>query len=81
MIQLPHNVTFHNWFMDLNRSMPSLVVPTPSPGSKDWRKWAMLLISVNKNTLSNVVLPLIEQFPDEESWRKWAQFFIQNTAT
>ncbi len=81
IIQVPINNTFYQWFMALNQSRPDLIVPNPSRNTEDWRKWSMLLISINKDKLSNVVLPLNTQFPDNESWRKWAYFLIQNIAT
>ena len=77
-IKLPNYGSFYQWFMDLNRSRPDLIVPIPSQNDEDWRKWAMLLISTNKDKLSKVSLPLKGQFPDNKSWRKWAYFLIQN---
>ncbi len=78
-IRLPDTGTFYDWFIDLNLSKPNLIIPTPINADKDWWESAMLLIALNKNTLSNVCLPLRTTFKDYESWRTWAYFFIQNT--
>ena len=66
--------------MDLNRSRPDLIVPTILPGDRDWRQNVMSLISINKSTLSSVILPIKQNFPDDKSWRKWAYLFIQSAS-
>jgi len=80
IILLPDRVTFKQWMVDLIRTKPTLIVPIPTTqDSTDWRKWAMLLISMNKKMLGKICLPSKSQFPKDEDWRKWAYFFIQNT--
>lgn len=78
-IRLP-DCTFYEWMMDLNRTYPGLIVPTPPRETTNWWRDAMLLISANKDTLNTICLPLKSQFSTPESWRKWAYFFIQNTS-
>ena len=78
IIQLPNHSTFYQWFMDLNRSRPDLIIPTPPQNDTDWKKWAMLLISINNSALSRVVLPIGDEYKSDDSWRKWAYFLIEN---
>lgn len=77
-IILPTQQTFQEWLMDLNRSFPGLIVPTPLP-NQDWWKLAMMLISFNGKALTHVVLPLKQAFPNTDDWKKWALMFIQST--
>lgn len=80
IIQLPSHNTFYHWFMDLNRTMPGVVIPTPMPGDKDWRKSAMLFISINRSKLPLITLPTKLNFPNHEDWRKWAYSFIESVS-
>lgn len=76
-IALPTHTTFKDWFLDLDRTFPGLIVPIPM--DKDsWRKSAMTLIAINGSIISNVVLPLKQSFPREDDWKKWAFMFIQS---
>lgn len=75
---LPTQQTFREWFMDLNRSFPDLIVPTPLP-NEDWWKSSMMLVSLNGKLLKNVVLPIKQAFPNDTDWKKWALMFIQST--
>jgi hypothetical protein len=75
---LPTQDTFQEWLIDLNRSFPGLIVPTPLP-NQDWWKLAMMLIFLNGKLLSNVVLPMKQAFPKNDDWKKWALMFIQST--
>lgn len=79
-VKLPIHGSFYEWFTDLSRSYPTLKVPSATRNQKDWHRWAMMLISINRGILGHIVLPLKAQFTDEESWRRWAFFFIQDTA-
>jgi len=76
-IVLPTHETFQEWFMDLNRSFPGLIVPTPLPDMTWWHS-AMQLISFNGKLLSHVVLPQKSSFPKENDWKRWAMMFIQS---
>lgn len=75
---LPTQQTFREWFMDLNRSFPDLIVPTPLP-NQDWWESSMMLVSLNGKLLKNVVLPIKQAFPNDTDWKKWALMFIQST--
>lgn len=76
-INLPQHYTFREWFMDLNRSYPQLIVPTPLP-NQDWTTSALLLLAINGSLIAHVVVPLKQVFPKENDWRKWAMMFIQS---
>lgn len=78
-IILPTQQTFQEWLIDLNRSFPGLIVPTPLP-NQNWWKSAMQLVAFNGKLLMNVVLPLRTAFPHNDDWKKWAMMFIQSTA-
>jgi hypothetical protein len=77
-VLLPNQKTFQAWIADLNRTIPNIIVPIPPINTKNWHEFAMLLLSINKQYIKNVVLPLKENFPHENDWKKWAYFFIQN---
>lgn len=80
IIQIPTHCTFHQWFIDLNRTIPNIVVPTPLPGDTNWWKYAMLLISNNQTNLPIIPLPTKLKFPYHRDWRKWAFSFIQSVS-
>ena len=78
-IMLPIRTTFVQWANDLNRSCPSLNIPFPSKGIKNWREWVNNLIDTNR--LYTLPSATASRFPNEEDWKKWAFLFIQNVQT
>lgn len=77
-IILPTQTTFNSWLLDLNKSFPELIVPTPLPHNT-WQETALMLVSLNGKILNNIVLPLKQAFPNEDDWHTWSMMFIQST--
>ena len=78
-IMLPILTSFEQWANDLNRSMPMLVVPTPTRGVKHWWDWVNSLVDLNR--LFELPDGDKSTFPEVEDWKKWAYLFIQNAQT
>lgn len=78
-ISLPTTGTLYEWGNSLSRNVTGLIVPVPPKSTKNWWKWANLLISINKLTYISIADKRI--FKKEEDWRKWAWLFIKNYNT
>jgi len=75
-IMTPHNTTFERWALDLNRSIPSFIIPIPSKGVEYWWDWVNTLI--NMNNLYSLPIGNRSTFPLVTDWKKWALQFIQS---